>query len=457
MPVRSSQVHSSHRLTVLYITSLSAIALFSILGQVLVQHMLRRQAQDNQIISLAQHQQQLSQRLSKNILAVGFAPNPEVKQEQATALQQTIVAWQTSRERLAQIATQPNQPQRWKQQIAKMLMLIDSCSDDLLVASQMSLNALSPTPQQRLSRLVTVRQLLATEKHFVHEMDRVIEQSIAQSQQGINQLKSIEMGLLSLTILMLLTEGFFIFRPAVRQIQQSLDALATSLQETQATAQQLAIEQEKSERLLLNILPEPIAHRLKQETTAIADGFNEATVLFADIVGFTQLSAHLPPEKLVALLNTIFSSFDELAAEHGLEKIKTIGDAYMVVGGLPEPNPDHAKQVAEMAIAMLGAIEQFNREHQQDFSIRIGINSGPVVAGVIGIKKFIYDLWGDTVNIASRMESHGIPDQIQVSEATYQALKDQFDFTERGLIPVKGKGEMKTYLLHSKRHTAVTA
>ena len=210
----------------------------------------------------------------------------------------------------------------------------------------------------------------------------------------------------------------------------------------------LRLEQEKSDRLLLNVLPQPIAERLKQDPSIIADTFAEVTVLFADIVGFTQISAQISPPELVSLLNEIFSTFDRLAEKHGLEKIKTIGDAYMVVGGLPMPRSDHAEAIAQMAIDMQQAITEFSDMHDRDFSIRIGINSGPVVAGVIGIKKFIYDLWGDTVNTASRMESHGLPGRIQVTSATKQRLQDKFLFESRGTIEVKGKGEMITYFIN---------
>jgi len=213
----------------------------------------------------------------------------------------------------------------------------------------------------------------------------------------------------------------------------------------------LRLEKEKSELLLLNILPGPIAQRLKYESGSIADSFAEVTVLFADIVGFTKLSTRVSPIELVELLNQIFSTFDRLAEKHGLEKIKTIGDAYMVVGGLPTPRADHAEAIAEMALDMQYAIAQFNHETSESFSIRIGINTGPVVAGVIGIKKFIYDLWGDTVNTASRMESHGIPGYIQVTADTYERLQDKFVLDERGIIDVKGKGEMTTYFLTCKK------
>ena len=209
----------------------------------------------------------------------------------------------------------------------------------------------------------------------------------------------------------------------------------------------LRIEQEKAELLLLNILPKPIADRLKQNPQSIADSFADVTVLFADIVNFTRLSEQVSPTELVELLNRIFSAFDRLAEKHALEKIKTIGDSYMVVGGLPTIRPDHAEAIAQMALDMTSEIARFNTEGNRNFNIRIGINTGPVVAGVIGIKKFIYDLWGDTVNTASRMESHSIPGCIQVTEATYNRLQHQYLFKERGVISVKGKGEMVTYFL----------
>jgi class 3 adenylate cyclase len=216
----------------------------------------------------------------------------------------------------------------------------------------------------------------------------------------------------------------------------------------------LAEEQAKSERLLLNILPAAIAQQLKQEERTIADSFPEVTVMFADIVGFTELAAQTPAIELVEILNVIFSEFDQLTDEHGLEKIKTIGDAYMVVGGLPAAKPNHAEAIAAMALDMQDRITEFCSETGKALSIRIGINTGPVIAGIIGTKKFIYDLWGDTVNIASRMESHGIPGSIQVTEATYNRLKNQYVFEDRGLISVKGKGEMNCYLLkgEKKRH-----
>lgn len=214
---------------------------------------------------------------------------------------------------------------------------------------------------------------------------------------------------------------------------------------------QLEAEREKSERLLLSILPKPVAEQLKEDHNTIADSFAEATVLFADLVDFTMLSTYKSPIEMVNLLNRIFSAFDQLAERHGLEKIKTIGDAYMVVGGLPTIRPDHAEAIAEMALDMQHVIDKFNTEMGESFSIRIGISTGPVVAGVIGTKKFIYDLWGDTVNMASRMESQGVANSIQVTEATHQYLQDKYLLEQRGMVHIKGKGEMLTYWLKSKK------
>ena len=213
----------------------------------------------------------------------------------------------------------------------------------------------------------------------------------------------------------------------------------------------LRYQQECTEELLLNILPSPIAQRLKRAESTIADSFTEVTVLFADLVNFTEFSAQIPPTKLVKLLNKIFSKFDLLAEKHGLEKIKTIGDAYMVVGGLPTPRSDHADAIADMALEMQREINHFKGLDGEAFCLRIGINTGPVVAGVIGTKKFTYDLWGDTVNVASRMESHGAPGRIQVTTATYEYLKEKYLFEQRGATPVKGKGEMITYWLIGRK------
>ncbi len=236
----------------------------------------------------------------------------------------------------------------------------------------------------------------------------------------------------------------------VELVKSVADQLAIAISQAELY-DKARMAQEQSDRLLLNILPEAIAERLKQNEHTIADSFEEATVLFADIVSFTQLSAHIPPDELVKRLNEIFSTFDRLAQRHGLEKIKTIGDAYMVVGGLPTPRPDHPEAIAQMAIDMQREIRRFKRDDGEPFHIRIGINTGPVVAGVIGLNKFTYDLWGDTVNTASRMESQGLPGYIQVTAATYERLREKFIFEERGVIEVKGKGEMLTYFLKGRK------
>jgi adenylate cyclase len=209
----------------------------------------------------------------------------------------------------------------------------------------------------------------------------------------------------------------------------------------------LLAEEERSERLLLNVLPAPIAARLKAGEALIADAFPEVTVLFADLVDFTRRSRRIGPAQVVAALNELFSAFDELARRHGLEKIKTIGDAYMVAGGLPTPRPDHAEAIAEMALAIRDEVARRADPSGQPLAVRIGIDSGPVEAGVIGTSKFSYDLWGDTVNTASRMESHGVAGCIQVTERTYQRLRDGYRFQRRGPIPVRGMGELVTYFL----------
>jgi class 3 adenylate cyclase len=191
----------------------------------------------------------------------------------------------------------------------------------------------------------------------------------------------------------------------------------------------------------------PIADRLKTSETCILNSFNDVTVLFADLVGFTALSTQVPPTMLVRLLDQLFSIFDELTERHGLEKIKTIGDAYMAAAGIPFPREDHASAAAKMALDMHQAVEKFNSEGKALLKLRIGICSGPVIGGVIGQSKLNYDLWGDTVNTASRMESHGEPGRTHVAAATYEFLRDHFQFEERGTIDVKGKGSMKTYFL----------
>lgn len=206
-------------------------------------------------------------------------------------------------------------------------------------------------------------------------------------------------------------------------------------------------ERQRSESLLVNVLPEPIAARLKRDETVIADSLSEVTVLFADVAGFTPMSSKLAPEQVVGMLNEIFTEFDHLAEKHRLEKIKTIGDAYMVAGGLPEPRGDHAEAVADMALGMIEVLRRMKTPTGDPLDLRIGIQTGPVVAGVIGKKKFSYDLWGDTVNTASRMESHGASGRIHVTAAVHEKLKGRFDFEDRGPISVKGKGQMTTWFL----------
>jgi len=215
--------------------------------------------------------------------------------------------------------------------------------------------------------------------------------------------------------------------------------------------EQIKIEQEKSDKLLLNILPKSIAERLKNGESLIADDFDDSTVLFADLAGFTKLSSTISATDVVMQLNSIFSLFDGLIVKYSLEKIKTIGDCYMLAGGVPKPLSSHADSVVKMALDMLDTIEQINTKTNQSLKIRIGINSGPVSAGVIGKEKFIYDLWGDTVNVASRMESFGSNDKIHISKSTYSQLKDNYSFTKRDLIEIPGKGQMQTYFLKARK------
>jgi adenylate cyclase len=227
-----------------------------------------------------------------------------------------------------------------------------------------------------------------------------------------------------------------------------------SLYSTETAESALAAEHAQSESLLLNILPQAIAARLKLSPEAIADGFEQVTILFADVVGFTPLSERLDPEALVKFLNALFSEFDRLAEKHGLEKIKTIGDAYMVAGGIPEPHPNHAHAVAEMALDMQAHARTVQTPSGERLLLRIGINTGPAVAGVIGLRKFSYDLWGDTINTAARMESHGVPGEIQVTQTTRSLLEADYEFTDRGVIDIKGKGPMVLSLLRNRETRA---
>ena len=220
----------------------------------------------------------------------------------------------------------------------------------------------------------------------------------------------------------------------------------------------LELERERSERLLLNVLPSAIARRLKEKDDVIAEHYDDVSVLFADLADFTEHAMVLPAVELVALLDRIFTAFDEVADAYDVEKIKTIGDAYMVAGGLPEPRPDHLQAIALTALAMREELERVAHETGHSWlAVRIGIDSGPAVAGVIGRRKFIYDLWGDTVNTASRMESHGLTGEIQVTERVAAALREQFVIRPRGTVAVKGKGLMQTFLLTGQLPEAATA
>ncbi|MBD2258410.1 adenylate/guanylate cyclase domain-containing protein [Pseudanabaena sp. FACHB-2040] len=225
------------------------------------------------------------------------------------------------------------------------------------------------------------------------------------------------------------------------------EGIVHDISERRQMETELRQQRQQADRLLINILPYQIAQRLKVGTRTIAESFDQVSVLFADLVDFTAASSEMTPRALVKLLNEIFSIFDQLAVSHSLEKIKTLGDAYMVAGGLPTVRPDHTMAIARMALDMRDAIQHFQRPDGKPFQLRIGINTGPVVAGVIGRRKFAYDLWGDTVNIASRMEATGEPQRIQVTPGLYECLKDEFLLEKRGFVAVKGRGQMTTYWL----------
>jgi adenylate cyclase len=237
--------------------------------------------------------------------------------------------------------------------------------------------------------------------------------------------------------------GAIVFTLLAVFAKQRADALAALRQ-----------EQAKSEDLLLNILPRSIADRLKAQTRPIADHFGSASILFADVVDFTPWSERLAPGEVVGHLDRLFSHFDELAERYGLEKIKTIGDCYMAAAGVPTPRPDHARALALMSLDMLEDVRSNERVADLGLELRIGINSGPVVAGVIGRKRFLYDLWGDAVNTASRMESHGAPGRVQITRSTYELLAEEFECEPRGTIAVKGKGEIEVWYLVGPRDAA---
>ena len=230
----------------------------------------------------------------------------------------------------------------------------------------------------------------------------------------------------------------------VAEVCHQINSMLATLQTSQA---ELSAETQRSGELLRNILPDAIAERLKRDGGTIADSYDEVSVLFADIVGFTEMASRLSPEMVVNHLSALFSAFDMLAEHHGVEKIKTIGDAYMVVAGLPNWRDDHARALCDMALAMQDAVADFNVLHGTELAIRVGIHTGPVVAGVIGVKKFNYDIWGDTVNIASRMESAGAAGRVHISDTTRKHLGDNYAMEPRGAIPIKGKGDMQTWFL----------
>ena len=454
---------STRRLTILYVASLAAVAFLAILGQIVVQSMLRQQKLNANVIGIATRHQMLSWQLREAALALKVEANPKTQEQHLQDIRRVLQAWEAADQKVRDAIAQAPMFGMDRAEITQRVAELAPAHDRIKQAAK-GLIALESNSSDRrvktVAALTYLKEIRDGGKAFSDATNRLILTYNEQAQAGIYQLRFFEYSLLGLLLLILVLEGVLVFRPAVDRLQAALDELAIALDQTQKTASELAAEQAQSERLLLNILPRPIAERLKEtsatnaEQTHIADGFSNVTVLFADIVGFTDLSARTSPQKLVSLLNQIFSRFDQLAEQHGLEKIKTIGDAYMVVGGLPQFRADHVAAVADMAIDMQAAINHFNQETGEAFSIRIGMNTGPVVAGVIGIKKFIYDLWGDTVNIASRMESHGVAGGIQVTEATYQQLQETHFFESRGVIQVKGRGEMQTYWLKGRKALA---
>ncbi|MEM9220157.1 MAG: adenylate/guanylate cyclase domain-containing protein [Cyanobacteria bacterium P01_F01_bin.150] len=434
MFLRTKVQIAKKRLTPLYISSLSVVALLSMTGQFLIQRQLTQQQHQLHVIGEAESQLIMNQQLSKAALALHFAPNQQQQQRNRSELETLVNHWAAPSQFLAEAMTAAVSGND-AAELQTLFVELEATFEAMMALGKQML-AIAPDTigegtSAEQSNLIT--QMLVEEETFTQGMKQIIQRYEQRLMESIYQLKLIEGSLFALTLLILLLEGCLIFRPAINQLN--------------ATLEQLASEQEKSERLLLNMLPEPIADRLKVEPQSIADSFSDVTVLFADIVGFTELSHRLPPEALVAMLNGVFSRLDDLTVRHGLEKIKTIGDAYMVVAGLPNPRPDHAVAIANMALEIQAEIKKISAEVGYPLDMRIGIHSGPVVAGVIGIKKFVYDIWGDTVNVASRMESHGKAGKIQVTEATQRYLQEHFSLEERGIITVKGKGDMKTFWL----------
>ncbi|MEY4593821.1 MAG: hypothetical protein RIQ47_231 [Bacteroidota bacterium] len=288
--------------------------------------------------------------------------------------------------------------------------------------------------------LILYRLLLVRGRNLLNSVQAITEGHL---DTRINDERNDELGRLSVAI-----DGM------TAQLAGALAATEKKLSETEAFAETISEQKEHSEKLLHNILPVLIADRLKKGESQIAETFPEVTVLFADIVGFTQMSTTMAPRQLVNMLNDIFGRFDELAEQFHLEKIKTIGDCYMVVGGVPDRSPTHCQQVADFGLAAIEAIRKYSRDNGYDLHIRIGVHTGTVVAGVVGKRKYSYDLWGDVVNTASRMESYGQPDVIHVTEAVKIRLSDDFNFESLGTIDLKGKGPVESYILKNRKSTS---
>ena len=438
----SSDRTVTRSLTGRYLASLAAVAGVAIVGQALIQTQLARHENDLKITRIAQQRQTICQRLLKELSNVSNVPGQSMTATEKETIKELIGQWRDSR-KILRDDMMGMVSDRDMSELDGLFTQLEPATKEILGTAQRFVDQRTVTESDRTS--LRTPQLIQAERDFTRVTDEMIAWYGQKVKDNVSQLKLLEFVLLGGTLLLLGLEGLFIFRPAVDRLRSSLQKLSNALSTVQN-------EQEKSEKLLLNILPPSIAKRLKISSDCIADGFPEATVLFADIVGFTELSSRLSPQDLVTYLNQIFSAFDTLAEKHGLEKIKTIGDAYMVVGGLPKPSQDHAVSVAKFALEMRSELQRINESLGELFDIRIGINSGPVVAGVIGIKKFTYDLWGDTVNVASRMESHGKPGEIHVSESFYEKVRSHCDCEFRGTVMIKGKGEMNTYWLRSVRN-----
>lgn len=439
MTAKTFPLFKTHRLTHLYIASLGLVAILSGFGQLFIQRHLTNQKQQLDVIKQAEMQLIMNQQLSKSALALYFAANPQQRESCRRELEALVNGWVAPSEALKEdmlTAVSPGDVADLERKFANLEILFQDMmitGEELLHIKDATQDPQSMSPEQREKSNQLISKMLVDEHRFTQGLNDIKKQYELRLTESINRLKQTESALWALTLLILFLEGYLIFRPAIQQLETSFKELTS--------------ERDKSNKLLLNILPGPIADRLKESSTAIADHFNSVTVLFADIVGFTQLASQLAPQELVACLNQIFSQLDMLAEKYGLEKIKTIGDAYMAVAGLPNPRSDHAIAAAHMALEMQTVIQTISQTTGYPLAMRIGLHSGPVVAGVIGIKKFTYDLWGNTVNVASRMESHGQSGQIQVSDTTHTHLQEHFELVERGRVAIKGKGDMRTFWL----------